>query len=311
MKRVAIIGAGVSGLVCARHLHDAGVAVRVFEKSRSLAGRCASRRFDDAIIDTGAPYFSLTDPEIRHAMSSLLGSDLCEITRPVLDASGRRAHGAGYYHRHGNNRIGRALAEGLDIRQEALVESITSDRSGVTVFDEKFDAAVLCAPWPQTAAILGLDRDAISYSMCLTAAFSYDGRPDGIAAATYGMKGGASLIWSACENAKPGRVPDGRCVFIAQADPEFSTEHFKNPPAVWADLLRRQIETRWELDPSAFRATFTHRWKFAFRTSAELDAGVALPENIFICGDSAAPSRVEAVWTSGADTARRVRARLG
>ncbi|MBJ7286116.1 MAG: FAD-dependent oxidoreductase, partial [Akkermansiaceae bacterium] len=45
--KIAVIGAGISGLVCARHLVASGQEVTVLEKSRSLGGRCATRKFGE------------------------------------------------------------------------------------------------------------------------------------------------------------------------------------------------------------------------------------------------------------------------
>jgi len=39
MVRIAVVGAGIAGLACARSLRNAGHAVRVFEKSRGAGGR--------------------------------------------------------------------------------------------------------------------------------------------------------------------------------------------------------------------------------------------------------------------------------
>jgi NADPH-dependent 2,4-dienoyl-CoA reductase/sulfur reductase-like enzyme len=41
-RRVAVVGAGISGLVAARTLADGGVAVNVYEKSRGTGGRLDS-----------------------------------------------------------------------------------------------------------------------------------------------------------------------------------------------------------------------------------------------------------------------------
>ena len=43
-KAVAVIGAGVSGLVCASELRQAGLMVRVIEMGRGPGGRLATRR---------------------------------------------------------------------------------------------------------------------------------------------------------------------------------------------------------------------------------------------------------------------------
>ena len=42
--RIAVVGAGLAGLMCARTLADQGLVVRVFERSRGLGGRCGTRR---------------------------------------------------------------------------------------------------------------------------------------------------------------------------------------------------------------------------------------------------------------------------
>ena len=60
--RVAIIGAGIAGLACARRLHDAGIEATLFDKSRGLGGRLATRRADTGTpgvaFDHGATHFT-------------------------------------------------------------------------------------------------------------------------------------------------------------------------------------------------------------------------------------------------------------
>jgi predicted NAD/FAD-dependent oxidoreductase len=47
---VAVVGAGISGLTWARTLADHGLPVTVFEKSRGVGGRMATRRSDDGVM---------------------------------------------------------------------------------------------------------------------------------------------------------------------------------------------------------------------------------------------------------------------
>lgn len=52
--RVAVIGAGYAGLACAVELADAGIAVDVFEASRTLGGRARAIQLDGTTVDNGA-----------------------------------------------------------------------------------------------------------------------------------------------------------------------------------------------------------------------------------------------------------------
>ena len=53
-KRIAVIGAGISGLTCAYNLQKAGFEVVVFEKNATVGGRMQSREKDGFLFDIGA-----------------------------------------------------------------------------------------------------------------------------------------------------------------------------------------------------------------------------------------------------------------
>ncbi|MFO8005299.1 NAD(P)-binding protein [Thioalkalivibrio sp.] len=56
--KIAIIGAGRAGLSAANRLREAGADCTVFEKSRGLGGRMATRRVGSLQFDHGAQYFT-------------------------------------------------------------------------------------------------------------------------------------------------------------------------------------------------------------------------------------------------------------
>lgn len=64
-RRVAIVGAGVSGLAAATSLVDRGYPVTVFDKGRGVGGRTAVRRSDEFFFDHGAQYFTVRDKAFR------------------------------------------------------------------------------------------------------------------------------------------------------------------------------------------------------------------------------------------------------
>ncbi len=76
---VAVLGAGLSGLACARALADHGHLVRVFDKARGVGGRMATRRAEHRRFDHGAQYFTVRDERFGRFVSSWRG---CGVVAP-------------------------------------------------------------------------------------------------------------------------------------------------------------------------------------------------------------------------------------
>ena len=60
---VLIVGAGLSGLACAVTLHEAGIAVQVFEASDGVGGRVRTDRVDGFLLDRGFQVYLSAYPE--------------------------------------------------------------------------------------------------------------------------------------------------------------------------------------------------------------------------------------------------------
>lgn len=88
--RVAVVGAGMAGITCARTLAQAGCAVTVFEKSRGFGGRMATRHTEFGDFDHGAQYFTVRDERFALALQSATEVVLpwSASTVRVLDALG-------------------------------------------------------------------------------------------------------------------------------------------------------------------------------------------------------------------------------
>ena len=69
-KRIAVVGAGLAGVSVARVLSEIA-EVFVFEKSRGLGGRMATRRSGDFQFDHGAQFFTARSPEFRELLGDL------------------------------------------------------------------------------------------------------------------------------------------------------------------------------------------------------------------------------------------------
>ena len=73
MKKIAIIGAGLSGLTLGQKLSKKA-DVFVFEKGRGVGGRMATRYADPFVFDHGAPYWTVTTQEFKNFLAPLMGS---------------------------------------------------------------------------------------------------------------------------------------------------------------------------------------------------------------------------------------------
>ena len=79
--RIAVIGAGLGGLLCARTLADHGLNVTCFEKSGRPSGRASTRMLSEVVFaDHGAQYFTIRD----HRLKPLLDSWIAEGDRVAV-----------------------------------------------------------------------------------------------------------------------------------------------------------------------------------------------------------------------------------
>lgn len=324
----------MSGLVCARTLQDAGFAVQVFDKSRGVGGRLATRRADYGSFDHGAQYFTARDPAFQHAVREWLARDLIATWSPrliAIDAASDppvQAPVGDSTVRHVGlptmSRVGNALAEGLDVRLDCTISSAgqvdgrwllatagapesAASASGAA---GTFDWLVAATPSPQAAALLdqapGLQAQAVALPMvpcwALLARFDSPLPLDYDAA----FVSGSSLTWIARNNAKPGRSPEECWVLHAARD--WSETELESPAEAMVEPMLAEFRrlTGARAMPSIARA---HRWRYSGPASASRSEALCLFDaglKAGACGDWLAGSRVEGAWLSGMALARSI-----
>jgi len=134
--KLAIIGAGVAGLAAARALRQRrpDLAITIYEQSRGLGGRAATRRRAGFVFDHGAQYIKAATPDLERLLTAELPSDdLLDIGQSVwtFDGAGAIAEGdpaqnadPKWTYRDGLNRLGKLLGAGLDIQRETRIGSL-------------------------------------------------------------------------------------------------------------------------------------------------------------------------------------------
>ncbi len=129
-RKIAVIGAGIAGLLTAKKLQEAGYSVKVFEKSRGSGGRASTRRQGDYRFDHGAQYFTARDARFTEQVRKWIQDGVVERwkARIVAIRDGKSALDKASIDRYvgvpGMNAITKALADGIDVTYGSRIERI-------------------------------------------------------------------------------------------------------------------------------------------------------------------------------------------
>lgn len=321
--RIGVIGAGLSGIMCARTLSHHGHLVEVFEKARGPGGRASTRREDRMRFDHGAQYFTVRDARFRQLVESWRAVGLVAEWqgRIVVMGDGTPTPQEDGVERlvgvPGMNAVARHLTNSLNVRYGTrVVDIVPVDNAWRLVADDggdlgTFDAVVVSAPAPQTAALL----ESVAPEMAARAArvpmwpcwavmAAFDEPLDLPFDGAFVRSG--PLAWVARNSSKPGRQvgPDS---WVLHANPEWSKRHLDDPPAAievalmdaFCKATKRSLPWPVHLD--------AHRWRFALpgdclTAPCIVEPGLA----VVACGDWCAGPRVEGAVISGLAAAREV-----
>mgnify|MGYP001824661449 FL=1 len=167
VTRIAIVGAGLSGLVVARLL-KAHADVTVFEKSRSAGGRMATRYAGGFEFDHGAQFFTARRERFRRFLQPLIDAGAVANWQARFaeydgnSLSSLRAWSDEFPHYVGTprmNSIGKMLSADLDIVFDTEISAIARGRDGWVLSagagteTGPFDWLVMTSPAAQTAAL--------------------------------------------------------------------------------------------------------------------------------------------------------------
>jgi predicted NAD/FAD-dependent oxidoreductase len=298
-----VVGAGISGLACARALADAGLPVRVLDRGRKPGGRMASRTLQGRPVDIGASYFTLGDD----AGFGALVARWVErgLARPWTDTfavagpggvTGTKSGQVRYAAPGGLRSLVEDLAVGLSVETGRTVSRVEPG----AVDGEATPAAVLAMPDPQAYRLLDSDSAAARlvadrpWQPALAVVLGWPRRHwDGDLHGAF-VNDLPSIDWIADDGDRRG---DGAPVLVAHTTADLAAQHLDDParavPAV-VDAVRSALGIE---EPPEW--TEVMRWTFA-RPAEPRDEPFGLVDGIGFCGDGwAAPSRVAGAWASG------------
>jgi renalase len=309
---IAIVGAGLAGLSAARHLKYLGHTPVVFEKSRGLGGRMATRRVDHLQFDHGAQYFTARDAEFKALVSEWLAAGT------VAEWSDGVFVGA-----PGMTAPARALADGIEIVPAVQVSSLKRQSRLWTLVDVNgrvpsalnglFAAVLLAVPAPQAEPLaasanlfahdLHTPRMAPCWALLLSVA-----RPLSIDA-EYLRPQNSAIAWLARDSGKPGRRADSHS-YVLHATPEWSRANLDLTPPEVVRLLNDALVRVLGHDVQPTYAA-AHRWRYALvEQPLGRDFIWDRSARVGACGDWCIGARIENAYLSGVHLAEAVHADL-
>lgn len=345
---IAIIGAGIAGLTAA-HALAKRETVTVFEKSRGYGGRAATRWHElpdggRVYIDHGAQYIKDESAALHDLIHAQLPTDdLVDIGRPVwiFDAANKVADGdpaqnntPKWTYKQGLATLGKLIVQagGLDVRLNVRVGRIEWIEHRYRLFDDennelgRYEQVLVAIPSGQAAELIAKGNfpaieqrslvDALGrpiYRRCITVAFGYGRefkkRPY---YALVDTSRSHPLSWLAFENDKPGHVPPGHTVIVAQMAGAYSAERWDaDQSTVIAEVADHATRLLNE-DVRAADWTEFHRWRYSLpdKTLSEIELNTCMPR-LWFAGDWARGGRVHQAAQCGYDVAMLMSGKIG
>ena len=315
IEHCLIVGAGISGLLVARHLRANGVDVTVIDKGRHPGGRLSTKHIGEATFDHGAQFITTRDRAFREQVESWLAAGA--VTPWYKGPLGNMRYvGAG-----GMTHLPAFLSEGLNIQVSERVTYIHFEKGVWKVTTQPYgeeetrhyegDFLVLTPPVPQSLALveesnidLNFDDEdelaRISYTKCITVMAQLDG-PAGLPNPGAMDLNLDALRWLGDNSAKKiSKVPGALTI---NSSARFAEAYWDSPDEVRIPLMVKAAKPFIRAEVVSATA---HRWGFSepkrvffekqpFRKDYLLDPDL----HFGMCGDGFNGGRVEAAALSG------------
>jgi renalase len=324
---IAVIGAGIAGLTCARRLQAQGNSVVIYEKNEEVSGRMSTRQTELGGFDHGAQYFTAGTGAFKKqagawrkaGLVAPWGGKLVSLEQGRAKPAGRASDDSQQrlVGVPGMGAIGRQLAQSLDVRTGQPVTGIEAHdgqwllrvRSAtvpIAASAGPFDAVVIAVPadqavplldaapgWPEQVQQARLDP---CWSIMLgfqdTLGLGYDGA----------WVKGSRLGWIARDASKPQRRPGEH--WVGHATPAWSIEHFEDDPERAKEKLLKAFH---EATGSQVQPVYVsvQRWPYAQASTPLAEDCLWDPAlRLGACGDwfacgLAGSGRIENAWLSG------------
>ena len=327
MSKIAIIGAGLSGLVLAKELAP-HAKVTVFEKARGVSGRMSTRYADPYQFDHGAQFFTakteafqaFLEPLIAQGIVARWDARFVELDRDRVIA--QRQWGEEHPHYVGMpkmNQMAKSLAEGLEIKLQTRIVKIEKEGAGWHLCDDigkshgTFDWVISTAPPVQSAELLppAFIHHAIFQQTKMSACFSLMlgfSKPLPLPWDAALVRD-ADISWISVNSSKPDR-PEGFSLLINSTN-AWAEQHLDDDREAVQAYLCKEVSRIIGHDVMQADHIALHGWAYANIGKQKGEPSLLDAQNqLAACGDWCIQGRVEAAFTSAMDLANQMKEQL-
>jgi renalase len=323
MTRIAIIGAGVSGLTVANNLKN-HAEITIFEKARSVGGRMSNRRAEPYFFDHGAQYFSVKTDEFKALIAPMINDGIVKSWNArFAEIEGRtiirrRQWDDEYPHYVGvpsMSSIAKRLSDGMNLKLGTRVHSISKQLGKWSLINGQgrslgeYDWVISAIPAEQAAGLLPLSSplyreiSLIKMEGCFSLMLGFDqALPLEFDSA---LIRGEDISWISVNSSKPDRK-GGFCLLVHSTN-SWADAHRDDDRDEVMHYLCQQTRLIIGHDVSKADHKAIHGWHYANSKKLTGDTHfIDTNENIGVCGDWCIQGRVEAAFISGFDLGKRV-----
>jgi renalase len=331
MKRIAIIGAGLAGLTLARRL-DSKAQITLFEKSRGVSGRLATRRLGEFEFDHGAQYFTARSNAFQKFIAPFVTEGLVQTWQPrVLTLEqDKKPRERDWFEPHyvavpRMNSLCKFLALDLDIHLERSITGVSKNaddlwqlHSADMVIPEAFDWVISTAPISQSITLFGehlgssvpgrnIDIEKVHMSPCFSLMLGFGGAID-LPFQAAKVKNSA-IDWIMVNSSKPGR--SDKPTLVIQSNNAWAQSHFEKDSQWIGDAMMEALEKLQLKSLPTPLVQSVQRWRYArVEQALEQDALLNRQHRLAACGDWCLSGRVEGAFLSAMSLAQQLESSL-
>lgn len=313
MTETLIIGAGLSGLIAARRLQDAGKTVALIDKGRGVGGRLATRRIGEATLDHGAQFFTVRGDDFRAVVDDALAAGVVDVWCHGFDNQDGYPR---YYCPKGMTALAKWLAEPLDIELGVRATSIAADDTWVIELESggrrEADSLIVTSPVPQTVDLLDAGHlevpealRTLPYKSIVALLVTLDG-PSAVPPPGGIQRTEDDLFTFIADNQQKGVSAIPALTFHVNG--AYSSARYEDPPAlVIADLLKEAAP--W-IGSAPIIDVELKKWRYAAPLEPFEARSLLVTESpgpLVLAGDAFGGPKVEGAFNSGAAAAGHLR----